>query len=43
MNLWENMEIFKHNHNKSLIKEQPQIKTKQDELFKLILYNNNKL
>lgn len=41
MNIWENLEIFKHHHNNTIIKEQTQIKTKQDEIFKLILLNNN--
>ncbi len=42
MNIYENMEIYKHNHNKTLINEQIQIKTKQDDIFKLTLYNINK-
>ena len=36
MNIWENMEIYKHQQNKTLIKEQIQIKTKQDDTFKLL-------
>ena len=36
MNIWENLNIYKHNNNNLLIKEQTQIKTKQDDLFKII-------
>ena len=36
MNIWGNLNIYKHNNNNLLIKEQIQIKTKQDDLFKII-------
>ena len=36
MKIWENLNIYKHNNNNLLIKEQTQIKTKQDDLFKII-------
>ena len=34
MNIWENLNIFTHNNSNLLIKEQIQIKTKPDYLFK---------
>ena len=34
MNIWENLEIFKHNDNNKLLAEQIQIRTKQDKNFK---------
>ena len=30
MNIWENLNIYKHNNSNLLIKEQTQVKTKQD-------------
>ena len=42
MNIWENLNIYKHNNNNLLIKEQTQIKTKQDDLFKIINLLKNK-
>ena len=36
MNIWENMYIYKHTDNNTLIKEQIQIKTKQDSIFKIL-------
>ena len=36
MNIWENLNIYKHGNNNLLIKEQIKIKTKQDDFFKII-------
>ncbi len=36
MNIWENLEIFKHNDNNKLIEEQTQIRTKQDKTFQIL-------
>lgn len=36
MNFWENLQIYKHNINNTLIDEQIQIKTKNDKTFKII-------
>ena len=38
MNIWENLNIYKNNNNNLglLIKEQIQVKTKQDDLLKII-------
>ena len=36
MKIWENLNIYKHNNNNLLIKEQIQIKPEQDDLFKII-------
>jgi hypothetical protein len=43
MNIWENMEIYKHYHNNTIIKEQTQIKTKQDDIFKTLKFIKNKI
>lgn len=37
INMWENMEIYKHHHNNTVIKEDTE-KTKQDEIFKTLKF-----
>ncbi len=41
MNIWENLYIHKHTDNNTLIKEQTQIKTRQDSIFKILKFIHN--